>query len=506
LKIRLAPIVLASALPAACGCKLGPNYRRPEVPAPAKLSAEPVSQAAEEARVRITSDPPWEKWWEVFGDPEINRLVGEALAGNQDLRAALARVEVARGLARQVLAPLFPAVGASGDYAYQKISRNSIRFAGGSTSGVAGVGGAAFTGEPFDFYSGTADMSYELDVWGRLRRGLEAARGEEAVVEEDRRSAEITVIAETVDGYFDLGRADAELQIARETVLLRERTLDLVQTRVNAGLAPDLELRRAEGALASARALVPEGERSRAVAEHRLAVLLGRPPGVSFSGKPPAAFAIPPEVPVGIPSDLLERRPDVRAAERRLAAASARIGEALADFFPRFTIAGRFGYASLDLGTVANGSSQLWSLGPSVRVPIFEGGVRRARLFETEARRDENLALYAQTVLQAFREVADAISGIAAHVRIRERQREAVAASEQAVVLANALYAQGLTNFLDVLDSQRALLVSRLALLYAERQLLSSLVQLQKALGGGWSDPPGAPPRPGGSAPGGSSS
>jgi NodT family efflux transporter outer membrane factor (OMF) lipoprotein len=479
------------------GCAVGPDYARPALPTPREIpEAAHVSSAA---IVAFTTAAPWDKWWRVFKDRRLDALVDEALGQNQDLGAAIARVHAARALELEARAPLFPTIAVNGQYFYQKQSRNAILVpstsAGSSSAATLGATttGFVFTGEPFQTWSGFADMSYELDLWGRMRRGLESASGEERASEADKKNVEITVVADTVLTYFDLGEAEAEVAIAEDAVEIRKKTLTLVRGRVDSGLGSELELRRAEGELAVAQAQLPEAERLREVAEHRLAILTGRSPDVSFGGRPPASFDFPPEVPVGVPSTLIERRPDVVAAEARLTAANARIGQAFAGFFPSVTIAGRYGNASLQNWTISQSRATLFSAGPSVRLPILEGGVTYYTWREQQAHTDEAVATYRQIVLRAFAEVADAISGITAHSQVRERQTDAVRAEERAVELATIEYEQGLTSYLNVLDSQRTLLQARQDLVRAQRQLLSDLVALEKALGGGWSETPTDP-------------
>jgi NodT family efflux transporter outer membrane factor (OMF) lipoprotein len=493
-RLRGALAVLAAFT---AGCAVGPDYERPDFERPAVMPAI-AAVTSEETGFHMTDKEPWERWWEVFHDPQLERLVGEARGNNQDLRAAVARVHAARAVMHETFAPLLPTIGATGQYTYQKQSQNAILLSPGTgsvtgtpttgTSGLAPVQAASISGSPFQLWAGTGDLTYELDLWGRIRRNFESAKADTMSFEEDRKSIEITVMADVAQTYFDLGEADADLTIAQEAVVLRDKTLALVRGRFDAGLAAELELRRAEGELATAEADVPEAERQRAVAEHRLAILIGRMPDLSFAGRPPASFDLPPEVPVGIPARLLERRPDIRSAEEHLHAANARIGEAIAHFFPTVTIVGRAGYASLSFSSVAQGPAQLWSIGPSIRIPIFEGGQTYYRVIETEARTDEATANYYKAILNAFGEVADSIVGIGAHARVRDRQHEAVVAQERAVGLATIEYDQGLTNYLNVLDAQRSLLTARQALVRAQRLVLYDLVQLQKALGGGWTE------------------
>jgi NodT family efflux transporter outer membrane factor (OMF) lipoprotein len=448
---------------------MGPDYRRPVLPLTGDFASAVASPDA--ARATTTASP-WADWWTVFGDPGLERLVAQARAGNQDLRAAVARVAAARATARQAGATLLPVVGADGAMTGQKLS--------GRSSTVSRTTEASLV------WSGAADVSYELDLFGRIRRGAEAACADAWAVEEDRRTLEISLIADVALAYFDLGAAEEEARIAREGADLLDKTRGIVQARLDARLVGELDLRRTEGDLAGARALVPEAERKRAVAAHALALLLGVPPGTAFSSQAPGRFDAPPEVPVGLPAGLVERRPDVRAAERRLMAANARIGEAIAAFYPSVTLAGRFGYASTSLQNLVHPAAELWSIGPSIHVPIFEGGRLAAQKFQREAETDAATADYVHAVLRALGEVADAIAGVAARRTARDLWTEAVAAGEKSVELSGTLYEGGLTSYVNVLDGQRALLSARLSLLQAQRDLLTELVRLGKALGGGW--------------------
>ncbi len=459
------------ALVALAGCAVGPDYERPEAPRPANLDGLGMV-SSEGTTIRFSQEKPLDRWWESFHDPKLDGLVADARKQNLSLRAALARVQASRAVKGESFAPLLPSIDAGGRYDYFKLPKNpALPLPAGS-----------------QLVTGSLSTGYELDLWGRLRRGLEASDAEEAASIFDKRAVETTVVSDVAETYFELGEAEALLTIAREAVDLRARSLDLVRGRVKTGIATDLDLRRAEGELATTRALVPEYERRRAVAQHGLAVLIGRTPDVVFSGKPPASFDLPPVVPVGLPATLLERRPDVRAAEEHLRAANARIGAAIAEFFPKVTIVGQLGQASINAQNITTYGSQLWSIGPSIDIPIFSGGLTYAKTLEAEARRDEATSNYLLTILGAFREVADSVAGISAHEQERDRQREAVKAQEQSVELATNQYERGLTSYLNVLDAQRALLGARQALVESERVLLSDIVQLQRSLGGGWTE------------------
>jgi NodT family efflux transporter outer membrane factor (OMF) lipoprotein len=453
------------------GCAVGPDYARPETKTPVGLA--PIGSSI------FTADAPLDRWWEVFADPELDRLVTRAREHNPGLMASWARVEAARAVSRQAFAPLLPTIQQDQQYQYQRQSKRAF--------GIKNVpDGRVFEGT--DSFQSVASLSYELDLWGRIRRSVEAADAELRATDEDRKTVEIALTADVVQTYFDLGAAEERLAIARASVATRTKTVELLRTRRARGVATQLDLAQAEADLATAQTELPDAERERGLAAHRLAILLGELPELSFTGKAPASFAFPPEVPIGIPSQLLERRPDVRKAESNLVAANARIGVAKADYFPRVTIVGRVGYSALDAGKMMTPASQLWSVGPQVTIPIFEGGRVQAAVLEAEARTSEAGFLYREAVLRAFGEVADAIFSIEARRDAREREVNAVRSHEEAATLAASQFRAGLVDSFTVLDAERRLLESRKSLLRAQRALLGELVQLQKALGGGWSE------------------
>lgn len=459
----------------AVGCTVkGPNYERPHVALPATMPGEAVPSAPKLFATK--SADAWRSWWTVFHDPELERLVAETRASNLDLRAALDRVRAARAIVRGVRSPLFPQVFGDAGYARQK----------NSTETQSGQG----SNDSYDQWSASGDVAWEIDLFGRTARAVEAACADAAALEEDRRALELVLVADVAQTWFDVGAARAEYDIAKDTARLLEETLGLVKAKYDAGLTTELDLRRTEGDLATARALIPEAERRSSVGEHRLAILLGRPPGSHFEAKPPAAFQIPPEVPVGLPAALLERRPDVRAAEMRLVATNARLGQAIAEFYPSVTIVGRIATSSVDAATVFDPNALAWSIGPSIHIPIFEGGRLAAQRFQREAERDAATAAYAQVVYVALGEVADSVVGVSARLASRDRQKEAVEAATKAVELSNLAYEKGITGYVNVLDGQRALAVARLSLLNAQRLVIGDLIRLGKALGGGWQTTP----------------
>ncbi|MCG3133620.1 MAG: Outer membrane protein OprM [Planctomycetes bacterium] len=459
---------LAGALAlAAAGCRVvGPEYERPAVAAPAAFPG-----------ARATGEPV-SRWWTSFGDPELDALVNVAVERNLDLRAAAERIRVARIAVRQAGISMEPRLDGSGSFTR---SRTEEMDAGGGPFGPSKVGG-----DPDDRTSLTAGASWELDLWGRVRRLTEAAEADVAALEDDRLAVQVMLVADLVEAWLDASEAEAEAAVQRETVDLLAKTLSLVRSRVDAGLASEIDLRRTEGDIATAEARIPAAARRRAAAEHRIALLLGEAPGRKVAPRAPSAFREPSDVPTGLPAALLDRRPDLRAAERRIAASSARIGVAVADFYPRVTLLGSAGWASNTPATFGEWSSRVWSIGPAVSLPLLDGGRREYEVLRREAERDAAAAEWLSAFHRALAEVADGISSLDTTRAERAALRRAVDASRRSVELADVRYREGLTGYLEVLDAQRALAQSKLGVLAADRAVLSSVVRLCRALGGGW--------------------
>ncbi len=467
----LATLVLVLA-----GCTLGPDYRRPTVPTPtAWRESLPAADAGSLA------DLPW---WTLFEDDELRELIRSAIEENKDLRIAVTRVEQARAQLGVTRAAQFPQVDA-GASATENRTSDTVR--------PRGQGGE------FRLLSTAADLSFELDLWGRLRRASEAARAELLASEEARHAVVMTLVGDVAAAYLQLRELDLELETTRRNVASRRQSLDLVRDRFESGVSSALELRQAEAELASTAAQVPGLERQVTQTENQLSILLGRNPGGIRRGRPLTGQTFPPAVPAGLPSALLARRPDVRQAEATLVAANARIGVARAAFFPQISLTGFFGVESVALSDLFTGPSRIWQFGPTVTVPIFNAGRNRANLAFVEAREREALLRYEQAIQQAFREVEDAL---VAHRKAREalaEQDAAVRASREALAIAELRYTSGLTSYLNVLDAQRTLLAAELAQSRTLGAQLVAVVQLYKALGGGWTreSPAGIDRRPG---------
>ena len=457
------------------GCAIGPDYKRAAVPIPKGWRDSPTADLTSVADLA---------WWELFGDEELRRLVLVALETNKDLGIAVTRVDQARAQLVVTQAAQFPQVGAGGSATKNRFSENVF---------PRGQGGE------FDFLSATVDLTFEIDIWGRLRRASEAARAELLASEAARRTVVMTLVSDVATAYLRLRQLDLELETTRRSVASRQSSLQLARDRFEAGVASALDLHQAEAELASTRAEIPNLERQIAQTENFLSILLGRNPGAIDRGRPLTGQTMPPAVPAGLPSVLLERRPDVLQAEDELVAANARIGVAKAAFFPQISLTGLFGVESVALSDLFTGPSRAWQFGPTMTLPIFTAGRNLGNYRQAQARQQEVLIRYEQAIQQAFREVEDALI---AHRKAREaltQQDAAVRASREALSVAEFRYTSGLTGFLDVLDAQRTLLTAEVA---ESRTLLAQLVavvQLYRALGGGWDAVPGTRTSTGGS-------
>jgi multidrug efflux system outer membrane protein len=333
------------------------------------------------------------------------------------------------------------------------------------------------------------DLSYEVDIWGRVRRASEAATADLQVSVADFETIRLTLHAEVAQTYFALRAVDAELAVLNSTVDLRQQTLNLIQDRFQGGASSDLEVAQAENALATTQADLAGVERQRETFEHALAVLVGKPPG-TFHLTSAVLAGLPPEIPVGTPSSLLERRPDVAEAERAMAAANARIGVAKGAFFPEVKLTGSAGFESANFGTLFDWPSKLWAVGPSISLPLFEGGRNTANYNRAESAYVEAVAQYRQHVLVAFQEVQDGLSGLRTLAQQAEAQARSVASAQRAYDIANSRYKEGSISFLDVVDVQRTLLQNQREAVQTLGQRYVTSVLLVKALGGGWQDSP----------------
>ncbi|MEW6544679.1 MAG: efflux transporter outer membrane subunit [Nitrospirota bacterium] len=471
---------------ALAGCVQGPDYQKPAVEVPQAWDAMGAGLA--QPGVPVSADKvPEARWWLEFQDEELNGLIERALIANHDVRRAASRVMEGRATMVAAGAGLYPQVNVQGAYSRIEISRNTLAGLGLASGGGASPQTFATPGKGFDLYNAPADLRWELDLWGRIRRGMEAASAEADALEQDRRAVVLSLISDLGQAYFRLRELDEQITIAEKNLALRKDSLGIIQTRASVGLASELDVKRAEVLVAESAAQIPEFRRLREVELHHIEVLCGARPGtLALLPKPLRHVVVQPEIPVGLPSQLLERRPDILQAEQTLVAANARIGEARAYFFPRLSITGQGGVQSVDFRNWFSSNSQTYSIGPSVTLPIFLGGTNVARLDAAEARYAQMLEAYQQTILNAFREVADLLVSIRNRTDQREQQRLQVQAAQTALELAQVRYKEGLVTYLDVLEAERTMLNAELQLVQTERARLADMVGLFKALGGGW--------------------
>ena len=468
-------------------CVQGQDYQRPLVQVP-----EGWSHMADPTGASISSDhQPEAEWWKTFQNDELSELIEQALQQNHDVKRAVARLLEGRASVMSAAAGLYPQMNLSGSYNRVEISNNTLAGLGLATGQRPGPQVFAAPGTQFNLWNSAVDIRWEIDFWGRIRRGREAAEADALAIEQDARAVALSLISDVGQAYFRIRELDEQLDIAQRTLALRQETLEIIQKRASVGLASELDVKRTEVLVAEAAGLIPDFARLRAVESHRLEMLTGMSPGsLELHKKPLRAVVVQPEIPVGLPSQLLERRPDILQAEATLTASNARIGQARAYFFPTLSITGQGGLQSTDFAKWFTGNSWNFSIGPSITLPIFQGGTNLARLDSAESRYQQMLESYHQTILQAFREVADLLTSLSARAEQLARQREQLSAAQTAVQLAEVRYHKGLVNYLDVLDAQRTALAAETQLVVTERTRLTDMVSLFKALGGGWASSP----------------
>lgn len=460
----LAIFPAAVGLVALTGCAVGPQYSRPAVDVPAEFRAQPGA-----ARQTSIADLPW---WEVFKDPDLKALVTTALADNYDLRIAVSRIEQARAIETQVRSPLFPQL----DYQLD-ISGGRNSALGQPAPGAGRLQGSA---------SALLNASWELDLWGRIRRADEAARAQILASEEARRGVMLSLVGEVAQNYFQLLALDLQLDIARRSSESFGESLNMFRRRLEGGMASVLETARAEASLASTAANVPDLERLIVIKENQINVLLGRHPAPVYRSAALIDQQLPPDVPAGLPSLLLERRPDVRQAEQELIAANARIGVAVAQFFPTFDLTAFLGRVSPQLSAITSGKTNSWSAASGLLGPIFKGGRLYGQYEQARAEREEARLRYQQIALNAFQEVSNALISRQKLEEVRAEQTRAVRALSDAVKFATQRYLAGFSNYFEVLEAQQQLYPAENALAQTQLNQFLVIVQLYRALGGGW--------------------
>lgn len=456
--------VLASAL-LLSGCAVGPHYQRVKVNSPAGFrGAEAAAQQASFA------DLPW---WEAFKDEELKALIKTALANNYDLAIAVSRVEQARQIAAQARAQYFPFVNYS-----VGASDGKNEFLGS----FAPAGGGKTQGAFF----AAASAAWEPDIWGRIRRLNESGRAQYLSTEEARRGVMLTLTADVAEAYFQLLGLELQLEIAKETTASFTNTYNLFMQRYEGGVASKLDTSRADAAQAAAAATIPEYERQIALQEDQISVLLGQNPSSIRHTAKLLNQVVPPEIPVGLPSALLERRPDVLSAEQQVRAANAQIGVATANFFPQLGLTALVGQASQPLSDITSGRGNVWSVAGSFTGPIFQGGLLRAQKRQAVASWEQSKLQYEQAALNAFSDVANALISRQKYEAIRSEQARSVASYQQAVQIALERYQAGKASYFEVLDAQIQLYPEETALAQTETNRRVVIVQLYLALGGGW--------------------
>ncbi|WP_162098135.1 efflux transporter outer membrane subunit [Bordetella petrii] len=475
-----APALLAALLVLA-GCAVGPEYQRPEVDTPAAYKeALPAHEAGSWQTAQPAEEALRGEWWKLFGDDTLNALETQAQQANHSLQAAAARLKQARALLGNARSEQFPTVDAGFGPTRQRPSPASQGLSANDST------------DPSTLWRAQVGVSYEVDLFGRVASTVDAATADVQQSEALYRSVLLALQADVAQAYFQVRELDAGLQLYRQTVELRAETLQLIQRRYDAGDISELDLARARSELESARSEALGFERRRANAEHALAVLLGKAPSeFSLPAQPLSRIAV--NVPAGLPSTLLERRPDIAAAERAMAAANARVGVAKSAFFPSLNITGAAGFESAELGDLFEWSSRTFLLGPLVgaalSLPIFDGGRRQAGLDRARAVYEEDVANYRQTVLTAFREVEDNLANLRILSSQTEAQDAALQASQRAARISHTQYREGSISYLDVIEADRTVLAQQRVSVQLDGERARSAVNLVRALGGGWDTP-----------------
>jgi NodT family efflux transporter outer membrane factor (OMF) lipoprotein len=476
---NLGLMLTLAAAGAMTGCMVGPDYQPPKTQAPEQWSE--TLAGGETARSESLA-----AWWQGFRDPELDSLVQRALAASPDLRIADARLREARAGLGLRDAERLPELDLGASASRAKQSRNQPLI------GDSLPPGTPLTG---DVFQSGFDASWELDLFGGRRRGVEAAQAELAAAGFGRADAQVTLAAEVARAYVAARGYQQRLAIARQNLAAQRDVVALAQDRHKQGLTSGLEPEQAATVLAQTEAQVPALESGLQTAIHHLGVLLGMTPGAlgaELAAQAPIP-AVPPQVPAGLPADLVRRRPDIRVAERRLAAASAQVGVATADLYPRFSLTGSFGYLSTNSGSLYSSPSSAWSVGPSFRWPVFDAGRVRANIRVQDARQEQALAVYQKAVLAGFEDVENALVAYAKEQTRNRPLRAAVASSRNSLEISRQQFASGLTSFINVLDAERSLYQAEDSLVQSDQAVVQNLIALYKALGGGWAEPAAQP-------------
>lgn len=451
-------------------CTVGPHFERPQIHLPMRWKQ----------RADVSDLPVPDEWWTLFRNRSLNGLIERALANNQDLQAALARVDAARALVGVDAADWFPQLGASASKTWEQLSQKSF--------GANLPPGFPLPDLTRRRYNAGFTLNWEIDLWGRVRRSVESARAQAASTEERLAALRLTVAAEVARNYFLAASLDNQMRVIQETIGLRGEAVGLQESRFKSGVANEMDVSRARTEMELARSDHAAIERQRGIVTHAIAVLCGEIPS-TFELNAIRTLPEPPRIPAGMPGTVLLRRPDIRAAEQTLRSANAQIGVAKASFYPAFKLTGSGGLESIGAEDFLDWRSKVMSAGPSVTAPIFQGGRLRANLGAARARYDESLASYRQTILTALREVEDSLLDLRAYNKQRAAVAAALTSADETARLARVRYDKGLANYFEAVDADRIVLSTRLAMAQIDGQRLMASVALVKALGGGWNPP-----------------
>lgn len=464
-------IALSILMTLTCGCTVGPNYKRPKVEVPGEFRGAPSQEMAQQQAAQPAAEQSFgdQKWWEVFQDPQLQGLIRVALQQNYDVRIAATRILQAQAVLGITRADQFPTINAGAAAVNQRTARTKV--IPELETNTNAVGGS---------------LGWELDFWGKFRRATEAARANLLATEWARRAVINSLVSNVAGAYFQLRAYDLQLEIARQTLVSRQKSLELTKTLEEGGAGTMLDVRQAEQLVAVAAEAIPNLERLIQQQENFLSSLLGNNPGPIQRGMTLTEQPHLPEVPAGIPSRLLERRPDIRAVEAHLIAANAQIGVAKAAYFPQITLTASAGYQSSALSELFTGPAGFWNIGGSLVQSIFAGGRIKSGVRLSEARQKEMVLTYQQTIQQAFRGVSDALIGYQKAREFRQHQQELVLAAQDATRLSDVRYRGGATSYLEVLTNETNAFDAKLGLAQAQLNELLSLVEIYRNLGGGW--------------------
>ena len=468
--MRVPSVVIAVLLATVSAFAVGPKYRKPDVAAPSNWQSPAPWQPA-----TPLDSLPKSAWWKVFGEDELDRYEDRAMSDNQTLKGATARLAQARAFARVTASGLYPELDAGVSGQRQRLSAN--RPTNGATIVPAAVTQNTFT-IPFT-------LNYEVDLFGRVRRSVESANASLQASAADLENVRLLLSSELAADYFQVRELDAEMAVVQKAITFEQEGLQLVKKRHQGGAVSGLDVAQQQTVLDSSYTQFALLQQQRAQFEHALAVLQGLPPA-NFKEPVRPLDSEPPAIPLSLPSELLQRRPDIATAEREVAAANAQIGVAKSAFYPNISLGGSGGFQSSDIAKLLDGPSAIWSVGLSALEPLIAGGRNRARLENARAVYDENVANYRETALIAFQQVEDALAGLNALALASDSQRRAVADAGQSLTLANARYTGGLVTYLDVITAQEQVLSNERLATQIQGQRLVTAVLLVKALGGGW--------------------